>query len=187
MPLLPDDSPAARPLAQDWPPAVLDLEASGFGRDSYPIEVGVVLPDGRSWCSLIRPEPDWTHWDAEAARLHGLERDGLLQHGRAPCDVARTLNTWLDGQSVYCDAWAHDYPWLHRLFDAARVPLRFRLLSVQTLLDDPGMNAWARSHDAMGRALQATRHRASHDARVIQATLAVLARPSRAGQGLSSD
>ena len=36
-------------------PTILDLEASGFGRDSYPIEVGYVLPDGSSFCSLIRP------------------------------------------------------------------------------------------------------------------------------------
>ena len=28
-------------------PCVLDMEASGFGRHSYPVEVGVALPDGR--------------------------------------------------------------------------------------------------------------------------------------------
>ena len=27
-------------------PIVIDVEASGFGKGSYPIEVGVVLPDG---------------------------------------------------------------------------------------------------------------------------------------------
>ena len=36
------------------PPAVLDIEASGFGVGSYPIEVGFVLPDGQSYCSLLR-------------------------------------------------------------------------------------------------------------------------------------
>ena len=29
-------------------PAVLDIEASGFGRDSFPVEVGFVLPDGET-------------------------------------------------------------------------------------------------------------------------------------------
>jgi len=48
-------------------PAVLDIEASGFGRDSYPVEIGYVLPDGQTWCTLIRPAPAWTHWDATAA------------------------------------------------------------------------------------------------------------------------
>ena len=27
-------------------PAVLDVEASGFGAGSYPIEVGIAMPDG---------------------------------------------------------------------------------------------------------------------------------------------
>ena len=47
-------------------PIVLDIEASGFGRDSYPIEIGYVLPDGGSYCTLVRPEANWTHWDPEA-------------------------------------------------------------------------------------------------------------------------
>ena len=50
-------------------PACLDMEASGFGRHSYPIEVGFVLGDGQSWCTLIRPAADWTHWDPAAERL----------------------------------------------------------------------------------------------------------------------
>ena len=28
-------------------PAILDIEASGFGRGSYPIEIGYYLPDGQ--------------------------------------------------------------------------------------------------------------------------------------------
>jgi hypothetical protein len=38
-------------------PAILDVEASGFGRGSYPVEVGYVLEDGVSQCMLVRPEP----------------------------------------------------------------------------------------------------------------------------------
>jgi hypothetical protein len=47
-------------------PPVLDIEASGFGRDSFPIEVGYVLGNSESFCCLIRPAPEWTHWDATA-------------------------------------------------------------------------------------------------------------------------
>jgi hypothetical protein len=36
---------------------VIDVEASGFGRGSYPIEVGFVLPDGEAVCTLVRPRP----------------------------------------------------------------------------------------------------------------------------------
>jgi hypothetical protein len=44
-------------------PAVLDVEASGFGAGSYPIEIGYIASDGTSYCTLIRPAPSWTHWD----------------------------------------------------------------------------------------------------------------------------
>ena len=47
-------------------PTVLDVEASGFGRNSYPIEIGFVLPNGHAYCSLVKPEAHWTHWDVQA-------------------------------------------------------------------------------------------------------------------------
>jgi hypothetical protein len=37
---------------------VLDIEASGFGRHSYPIEIGYARDDGHAWCSLVRPAED---------------------------------------------------------------------------------------------------------------------------------
>ena len=40
----------------------IDVEASGFGVGSYPIEVGVAFPDGGTQCYLIKPEHDWIHW-----------------------------------------------------------------------------------------------------------------------------
>ena len=39
-------------------PIVMDVEASGFGRDSYPIEIGCVMPDGRRECSPSEPTRD---------------------------------------------------------------------------------------------------------------------------------
>jgi hypothetical protein len=38
-------------------PAMMDIEASGLDADSYPIEIGYVLPDGQAHCTLIRPAP----------------------------------------------------------------------------------------------------------------------------------
>lgn len=155
----------------------MDIEASGFGRHSYPIEVGFVRGDGHSWCTLIQPLPAWTHWDAGAAGLHGIAREQLLQHGRSAADVAKRLNQDLAGQTVYCDGWAHDYSWLATLFDAADQVPRFKLESVHRLLDDPARAALGPALDQV-RALQATpRHRASHDARVLQAALAQVLGP----------
>lgn len=36
-------------------PIIIDAEASGFGRDSYPIEVGVALGDASRHCYLVSP------------------------------------------------------------------------------------------------------------------------------------
>jgi len=153
------------------PPAILDVEASGFGRGSYPIEVGFVAPDGGLFCSLIKPLPEWQHWDESAQALHGITRELLIQHGRAAEWVAAEINQRLAGQTVYCDAWAHDYPWLARLFDVAGMVPRFKLADLRSLLNEAEAARW---HEALGEVreeLQLQRHRASTDARVLQITL----------------
>ncbi|WP_428419337.1 hypothetical protein [Methylibium sp.] len=152
-------------------PTILDIEASGFGRGSYPIEVGFVLPDGRAWCSLIRPEPDWRHWDPQAQALHHIPRELALRHGRSAAEVAGSLNQRLHGSVAYCDGWAHDYPWLARLYDAAELTPSFRLEHLLSLLDEDQ----ARRFDALKRQVIAEsgvqRHRASTDARMLQLAL----------------
>lgn len=152
-------------------PAIIDIEASGFGRSSYPIEVGYALADGRTRCTLIRPPAHWTHWDAGAEQVHHISRDTLVTHGRPPLEVARMLNTDLAGQTVYCDGWGHDYPWLAALFDEAGLAPVFKLESVRTLLDDERL---ARLPALQQQALQQMgvhRHRASNDARALQQAL----------------
>jgi hypothetical protein len=149
-------------------PCILDIEASGFGRRSYPIEVGYVLPDGRSRCTLIRPLPQWTHWDEQSEQLHGITRDALQAHGRPTDAVARMLNDDLAGLTVYCDGWAHDYTWLGALFDAAGQQPAFKLESVRMLLAESRL---ARLPELQREALQrmgVDRHRASNDARALQ-------------------
>jgi hypothetical protein len=94
-------------------PIILDIEASGFGRSSYPIELGYTLPDGQTWCSLIRPEPDWTHWDNSAQAVHHISQDLLLSRGRYVREVASLLNQNLGGQIAYSDGWGHDYSGQH--------------------------------------------------------------------------
>ena len=159
-------------------PAIIDIEASGFGHGSYPIEIGAVLPDGSAFCTLIRPEAAWTHWDAHAAAAtHRIERDLLLRYGRGVVNVAQMLNDRLRGLSVLCDGWAHDFVWLNLLFDAAeRVPL-FRLDDLRSVLTPEQAAAW---HDMRQRVLAESgllRHRASSDARVLQTTLMRLQAP----------
>lgn len=152
-------------------PIVIDIEASGFGAGSYPIEIGVVLGDGRTHCRLIRPQSDWTHWDAAAQAVHQLDRDTLQRVGRPAAEVAHWLNGLLHGRVVYSDAWGHDYAWLSRLYDAAQSQPTFRLEALAVLLAEPEMSLWHGARDAVESALGERRHRASTDARVVQQTL----------------
>jgi hypothetical protein len=152
-------------------PTILDLEASGFGRDSYPIEVGYVLPDGSSFCTLIRPAPGWTHWDPAAEQIHHIRRDALVKHGRDVGEVARLLNDQLHGLTVFSDGWAHDYPWLSALYESAGLQPSFKLDSLRRLLNEQQAQDWHATLQSVSNELQAPRHRASADARRLQLTL----------------
>lgn len=152
-------------------PAVLDVEASGFGRNSYPIEIGFVLPNGHSFCSLIYPEPEWTHWDPQAETIHHISRDLLLERGRPVMEVARLLNAQLVGQTVYSDGWANDYSWLNALFDVAGISPHFKLESLRGLLLEDEANHWHEVKAQVASERGPQRHRASADARLLQLTL----------------
>jgi len=152
------------------PPIIIDFEASGFGRSSYPIEVGLADDEGKGWCSLIQPEEGWLHWDSGAVGLHGISRESLIRHGKPCAVVADHLNQALRGQVAYCDGWAHDFVWMARLFEAAeRTPL-FRLEDLRLILSPDQQAHWHSIKDELARASDLSRHRASNDARLIQAT-----------------
>jgi hypothetical protein len=151
-------------------PTVVDVEASGFGAGSYPIEVGVVLPDGRTHCTLIRPASDWTHWDPGAEAVHHIPRGILHARGKAPEEVAVMLNEWLSGRVAYSDAWGQDRSWLARLFDEAGIAQRFRLESMRALLSDAQVERWNGARAEVLAEIGVPRHRASADALIVQRT-----------------
>ena len=155
----------------------IDIEASGFGSASYPIEVGCVFPDGTGYCSLIKPEPDWLHWDESAEKVHGIPRELLFRHGRTPHNVATELNAKLSGKRVVTDAWYHDFNWIHRLFDAAALVPRFELMDLRSLLDDEKAARWDTVKADVQAELSLQRHRASHDARILHMTYQKLMTP----------
>lgn len=150
-------------------PTIVDLEASGFGAHSYPIEIGVALPDGQTACYLIRPETDWVHWDETSAHLHGLSRNLLLQHGKPVREVARALNDLLGQRTVYT-AWGVDQTWLTLLYECAQVRQWFHLESLQVLFSEAQYAIWNEVKAQIFAECQFQRHRASNDARVIQMT-----------------
>ena len=151
-------------------PLIIDVEASGFGGTSYPIEIGVALDDGHKYCSLVLPEPEWTHWDAEAQNVHRITRDILETYGKPGRTVAETLNELLANRTVYTDGWVVDKPWLATLFHAARIEMRFRVSPLELILSASQMERWHGEKDRVLATLDLSRHRASHDAWVIQET-----------------
>jgi len=151
-------------------PTVLDIEASGFGRNSYPIEVGFVLPNGRTFCSLIRPQPHWTHWDEQAAHTHHIPRHLLTERGLPVEEVAARLNADLRGLTVYSDGWANDYSWLGALYDEAEMSPSFRLENLRMLLTEAEADQWHMVKAEVSAERGAQRHRASSDARLLQLT-----------------
>lgn len=150
------------------PPLILDLEASGFGSGSYPIEVGVAFPDGSTQCMLVRPEPEWTHWEAGAEAVHGISRQTLFERGLPARACCERLNQLLAGQTAYSDGWGHDSSWLYQLFDAAGMWPRFKLESLRRLLSESQVAHWQQARRQAMEELSLERHRASSDALIIQ-------------------
>jgi hypothetical protein len=161
-------------------PLIIDVEASGFGGTSYPIEIGVALDDGHKYCTLVYPEREWTHWNEEAEKVHRISRDILETYGKPTRQVAETLNELLANRTVYTDGWVVDKPWITTLFHAARVELRFRVSPLEMILCEPQMQIWHDEKDRVLATLDLSRHRASHDAWVIQETYSRTHRAARA-------
>lgn len=157
-------------------PIIIDVEASGFGKGSYPVEVGVVLPDGSRHCYLITPARTWNSWDAEAEEIHGISRELLLTYGRPLQDVAWRLNELLRNKTVYSDAWAFDMSWLGKLYDAANMQQRFRVAGIAELIDEQQRSCWHEVKREVAEEMGLRRHRASGDARILQETWRRLSR-----------
>lgn len=149
------------------PPIVLDCEASGLAKDSYPIEIGFILPAGEVTSFLIKPETEWTHWDEIAERkIHHISRETIIEKGIPAHEAATILNGQLSGCTVYSDAPDYERMWLDRLFAAAG---QERYFDVENLFVSfvQYQHRFFFQHKAKLR-LKVTAHRAGDDAWVLQ-------------------
>ena len=153
-------------------PPIMDIEASGFGKNSYPIEIGYVLEDGQSYCTLIQPLDDWNEWSDEVESVHGITRDVLEEYGKPPAEVASQLNKALNGKILYTDAWSFDSSWLSLLFYSVDIPLDFKLESIRMIISEKQTEHWHFQKDIITASTNLQRHRASSDAFIIQQTYA---------------
>lgn len=152
--------PVARKLA------FIDLEASGLGAKSWPLEVGWAFASGGAPDAiLIQPDDLWPDdaWDVAAERLHGLDRDRLVREGKRARDVCHLMNEALFDADVYSDAPDWDQFWLFRLFSAGGVRQVFALKDFGRLIRPL---VGGREVDLLKRAasLAPRRHRAAADA-----------------------
>lgn len=151
-------------------PAFIDFEASSLDLiSSYPIEVGVCMPDKTLHSWLIAPHVLWQDWSESAERIHGIPRARILAEGDAITEVAHHLNQLLSGQ-VFCDAWTFDSFWLYRLFRAAGMKPGFQLESVAVLLDSRQIKQWPSARQQVISDLGLPVHRAANDALILQKT-----------------
>lgn len=149
-------------------PDILDFEASGFGNDSYPIEVGYSLGCGERFCMLIRPEPSWIYWDENAEGVHGISRDLLQRSGLDVVQVCDTLNRRLAGRTLYSDAWVVDKEWQNKLFTAAGMQPTFQLSAIENIQTECQYLMWDQVRKNLLSESNLERHRASSDAEFIQ-------------------
>ena len=151
-------------------PYIIDVEASGFGSTSYPIEVGLALEPGQRYCTLIKPADHWDHWDAQAESVHGISRENLLHKGRPVIEVTEELNQLLENKVVFSDAWGVDNSWIIQLYATAGIDRTFGVSALEMLLSEAQMRLWAKTRDSVIADLGLERHRASNDSWIIQET-----------------
>lgn len=149
-------------------PDILDFEASGFGYDSYPIEVGYSLGCGERFCMLIRPEASWIYWDESAEDVHGISRELLQRSGLGVLQVCNALNERLTGRTLYSDAWVVDKEWLNKLFAAAGIQPSFQLSAIENIQTECQYLIWDKVRNHLLSESTGERHRASSDAEFIQ-------------------
>ncbi len=157
-------------MTPDSSPAFIDFEASSLDLiASYPIEVGVCMPDGALHSWLICPHVLWQDWSESAEAIHGISRSRLEQEGMPVSEVAKQLNE-LKLEQVFCDAWTFDSFWLHRLFRAAGETPAFQLESVSMLLNPAQVREWAGVRQKVIADLGLPVHRAANDALILHKT-----------------
>lgn len=114
---------------------LIDIEASGLGPESYPIEIGISLGAHHLESWLINPEwvDEWIDsggWDELSETVHGLTPETLSEQGEDPLRVVSALNRRLAGMTLYSDGAEYDREWVRRLFAATLLRPAFEIRSV---------------------------------------------------------
>ncbi len=151
---------------------IMDFEASGLSKKSYPIEVGVTNgSDSEDF--LIKPMSHWTFWNADAESTHGISKSELNTKGVDSLEVVKFLNKKLNNSIVYCDSINWDGFWLNVLFSDRGITPSFKLLDIHDLLEtDHIFEKYIKAKTGLINSGAYKEHRALDDAKVIYQSLA---------------
>lgn len=72
---------------------VIDFEASGLSKKSYPIEAGITN-GAVHYTALIKPMSHWRYWEAEAEKVHNIAHDEIMKNGE-------TLYLWQMNLTIF--------------------------------------------------------------------------------------
>jgi len=103
------------------PHLIIDIEASGLGPGSFPIEIGWFGFGCAVWrISADRPEADWplSAWDEVAEDSHAIWLAMLRREGMLAADLCRALRGAFNGLMLVSAADLSDQAWLDRLLEA---------------------------------------------------------------------
>jgi hypothetical protein len=120
------------------PMYIIDFEASGLGRESYPIEVAWGESRDSVTSFLLNPDKmeDWTEWDPRSFEFHGIPREKLISSGEDPRRVAEIMVKELSGKALYSDEPRYDNMWKDRLLkDSGYDPGLIRIRNLKYFLN----------------------------------------------------
>lgn len=114
---------------------IIDIEASGLGDESYPIEIAWCAVNGDDvFSALINPDSagDWDYWDEHAEMdIHGISRDECCEKGENLVTIGRQLEAFLAENVVFSDAAYQDQQWINRLLEAVGKVSPAKLLDIE--------------------------------------------------------
>lgn len=155
--------------------AFADIEASGLMEGGFPVEVAWAMRESKG-SVLVKPCDTWDleSWDGDAERIHGLDREHLLENGSPVSSVASVLNDVFSGKMVYTDSPEQDAAWFDMIHETAGIPRRYRVISISRILAKMGFDSESASPlFALARLKCDPRGRASNGVRFLSAVFSL--------------
>lgn len=148
----------------------LDIESSAF--DGYPIQIGVIREDKKTYESLIKPHEEWLvdlPWDYNAQCIHNIPQEKVIEKGRNIKVVAKELNDFLGSSDVFVDS-VYDIYWLDLLFEFAEIKRTFHVFVLEKIMPEDFIIHWNAIFALVMKSTGLKLHNALSDAKMIQLT-----------------